>query len=435
MHTQAGAMICLAPVLRFLGIAFSQVAFLLPISCVDVSPPDDDNGSAYNNTTDPTNNGATYVGAKACGACHAGIAEDHLLHGHANKLTRIQGQPPAFPEAATGAGVPDPPQGFDWSQIAYVLGGYTRSANFIGLDGHLLTTGLEGVPTQWNLAFAANGTTEGFVDYEPTAEAPTPYAFSCFGCHTTGAQSLAEDLPERQDNRSGILGTWAEPGVQCEACHGPGSNHLPNTSARDLFVGATAAACGQCHMRGDDPDVIDAAGGFIDSYEQWPELLASGGHAGFSCTTCHNPHASTHYDREDGIRNGCTACHSGMNLAIHDGFVFRRGDYEEPLTCESCHMPFASRGATSATTDVVGEVGRMGDTRTHIFRINTAPSNYRAMFTGDGLAVVKDDQDRAAVTLDFVCFRCHNGIGNAAPISTLDFASGVATGMHEIVRP
>ena len=34
-------------------------------------------------------------------------------------------------------------------------------------------------------------------------------------------------------------------------------------------------------------------------------------------------------------------------------------------------MPFATKSAAAATTAVVGAFGRMGDTRTHIFRINT----------------------------------------------------------------
>jgi hypothetical protein len=304
-----------------------------------------------------------------------------------------------------------------------------------GATSPILTTGVEGVPTQWNIAFPANGTVPSFVNYESTAVTRKPYDYTCFVCHTTGARPQDEDFPEFQENRPGFIGTWAEPGIQCEACHGPGSKHIPNTAARDLFVGSGADACGKCHTRGENPDVIIAASGYISHHEQWPELRASGGHAQFACTTCHDPHVSANYDRANAIRNECTDCHTGMNLAIHEGVVFRRGDYEEPVTCESCHMPFATRSAAAATPEVVGAIGRMGDTRTHIFRINTAPSNYRAMFTGDGAAVARDDQGRAAVTLDFVCFRCHNGIGNAGPISNLDFASGVATGMHQIIRP
>lgn len=403
-----------------------------------IPPPDTGNGAnppVFNNTTDPTNMGAQFVGAAACSACHPGIAEQHQIHGHSQVLKQIQGTPPEFPVEGERAGVPNPPEGFSWADVAYLIGGYTRKAQFVDLDGFVLTTGEEGVPTQWNVSFPANGTSTEFVSYESSAEMPHSYDFSCFQCHTTGPLSQNEGYPHFQENRPGIPGTWAESGVQCEACHGPGSNHVPNPAGRDIFVGNSADNCGKCHTRGNDPNVILANGGYIQNYEQWPELLASGGHADFACITCHDPHSGTNYDRQNAIRNECTSCHADQNMAIHEGFTFMRGDYVEQITCESCHMPYATLSASSAPTEVVGEIGRMGDTQTHIFRINTTPSDYRAFFSGDGSAVVKDGEGRAAVTLDFVCFRCHNGVGNAGTISSLDLASGVASEMHSIVRP
>lgn len=410
---------------------------LLTSACSSVVlPPADDNGTGdFNNTDDPTNKGASYIGAQACRACHPGIGEQHRIHGHSQILKRVEGSPPQYPQEGDRAGVLIPPEGFEWSDISYVIGGYTRHAQFIDNDGFIVTTGLEGVPTQWNLSFPANGTTPSFANYEAAAQAPTPYDFTCFQCHTTGPKPLNEDLPKFQDGRPGFIGTWEEAGVQCEACHGPGSNHLPNPSARDIFVGISAENCGKCHTRGDDPDVILANDGFISSYQQWPELLASGGHSDFACIICHDAHSGTNYDRANAIRNECSACHRDHNMAIHEGLTFVRGDYTEELSCVSCHMPFATRAATSATSDIVGNIGRLGDRRTHIFRINTEPVDFRSLFNGDGTAVSKDGQGRAAVTMDFVCFRCHNGIGNAGMIGSLNLASGVAEGMHSIVRP
>ncbi len=407
------------------------------MQCAFAPPADDNNdqGAIYNNTTDPTNQRAAYIGSDACRACHPDIAAQHDVHGHAYQLNRIEDGPPTYPAEGTRAGVPNPPEGFDWTDISYVVGGYTRRALFIDRDGFLLTTGVLGIPTQWNLSFPAIGSMPGFVPYETADTSPKPYGFSCFVCHTTEPRPPDEDFPRFEENRPGFLGTWAEAGVQCEACHGPGSNHIPNPSARDIFVGVDASNCGVCHTRGNDAGVIPARDGFILNYEQWPELLASGGHTGFDCTICHDPHVSANYDRGNAIRNDCRVCHTNVNMALHEGKTFIRGDYREPLSCESCHMPFATRSAANAGADVVGQLGRMGDTRTHIFRINPSPSNFQAMFREDGSTVAKDQFQRAAVTLDFVCFRCHNGIGNAREISTLAGASGVATGMHSIVVP
>jgi uncharacterized CHY-type Zn-finger protein len=296
-----------------------------------------------------------------------------------------------------------------------------------------------GIPTQWNLDFPPNGTVAGFVPYEPEATTPKPYDFSCFQCHTTGSLPLDEDFPEYQENRRGFAGTWQEPGVQCEECHGPGAEHFGTVagqvqiSKERIFVDLTGdATCKTCHNRpyNDQSGMIPAKGGFIQHHEQWPELRASGGHAEFACTVCHDPHTSVIYDRANAIRASCLDCHPDASMAGHRGKVFERGDYREELSCESCHMPFATKSASAATAAVVGEAGRMGDTRTHIFRISTATENYTQFFTEDGTQVRRDGDGRAAVTVDFVCLRCHNDVG-AFGLS-VDRASEIGLRIHQL---
>lgn len=392
-----------------------------------------DGSSVFNNTTDPTNDGATYIGSGACKACHPAQAALHAISGHGHKLTQVDGAAPSFPSEGTRAGVPNPPSGFAWTDVAYVIGGYTRKARFVNAGGYILTQDADGVDTQWNLDFPPTGTQTGFVSYESSgtfsALNPKPYDYSCFRCHTTGAQEQDADDPKFEESRPGFAGTFEEPGVECEACHGPGSKHPPNRFERDLYVGREASACGRCHTRGDDSAVILASGGYIRHHEQWPELLASGGHASFKCVDCHDPHASANYDLANAIIKDCTDCHTTQTMALHDGKTFTRGDYSETLGCKSCHMPFATKSAASAGAAVVGPNGRMGDVRTHIFRIKAATDDYTAMFTGDGSQVVKDEQGRAAVTVDFVCMRCHSGVGSAFGL-TVDAAGVVAAGMH-----
>lgn len=382
----------------------------------------------YNNTTDPTNGGATYVGSDSCRACHSDYAAIHAIHGHGHQLNKINGKAPVYPPEGTRAGVPTPPTGYTWNDVAYVIGGYTKGAQFVDLQGYLMTNGRLGVDAQWNLSLPANGTTPGFAPYRADTAAALPYDFTCFRCHTTGPVAQDPAAPRFQDNRPGLIGTWFEEGVQCEACHGPGSNHVPNPSARNLYASNSAATCGKCHG-GADSSVIEAEGGYIAHNQQWPELLASGGHKDFSCAYCHDSHASTAYDRSRGIRNECTSCHGGKNMALHDGNVFVRGDYTETLTCQSCHMPFAARTASAATAATIGPNGRMGDTRSHIFRISIEPISYTGLFSPDGSRVVKDAEGQAAVTVDFVCLRCHNG--NGAFNLSLARAAEIARGLHQ----
>ena len=119
----------------------------------------------------------------------------------------------------------------------------THGAFFVDSAGYVLTDGVAGSNTLWVLDFPANGTVAGFAAYRPDQQTPLPYEYECFRCHTTGAQPQDPDNPLSQDGRPGIHGTWAEAGIQCEVCHGPGSNHAPNPQARNLFVDSTARTC------------------------------------------------------------------------------------------------------------------------------------------------------------------------------------------------
>lgn len=411
---------------------------ILVIGCPGAAPPPGPpaNGAAlYNNTTDRTNRGARYLGAQACAACHPDVATAHATHGHARILNRVQGDAPDYPPVGSRAVVPNPPSGFSWDDIAYVIGGYTKRALFINTDGYILTNDAEGVDTQWDLLIKAAGIAFDFVPYEDDGDFSPgemqPFNFSCFVCHTTGPLPQDPANPMFQESRPGFVGTWMEAGVQCEACHGPGSNHVPNPSARDLFVDTSARFCGECHNQpyGSDPSVITADAGYIGYGEQYSELLASGGHAGFDCLTCHRVHDSTVFDRNEGIHRTCQSCHDDMNMALHEGAVFFRDDYSETLSCESCHMPFAVKNGSAASAAVVGDLGRMGNGRSHVFRVNVNEVSFTNMFSDDMTSVRQDESGRAAVTLDFVCVRCHNGIGNAFAMTEAS-AKEIAFNVH-----
>jgi hypothetical protein len=311
-----------------------------------------------------------------------------------------------------------------------VIGGYSRGALFVDMAGYVLSTGADDVDAAYTLEYGPSGATAQFVPFRIDQVERLGYEYSRFRRQTTGAVEQSDASPGTQEGRPGIGGTWAEAGVRCEACHGPGSNHVPNPQRRDLFVDSSNTNCGQCHSAGASLDEIPAAGGYTNVFAQWNELQASGGHAEFGCGFCHSPHASTVFDRERGLRNDCAACHVDQNMAFHDGLVFERGTYREPLTCESCHMPFTGRDYAVAGTVVVGDEGRAGDVRSHIFRINPASSDSgTAFFSADGATVARDAEGRGAVTLDFVCLRCHNGLGNAFKIAGAG-APSIATDMH-----
>lgn len=380
------------------------------------------------NTTDPTNKGASFLGSAVCMSCHEQQAAKHKVHGHSHKLKKLSnGGGPKYPSEGTRAGIPNPPTGSQWEDITYVIGGYIRKGRFIDSQGFVMTNGVDGVDTQWNLDFLPTGTTAGWTSYHSTEVNPKPYNYSCFVCHTTGP---SED--GHQDSLEGIVGTFAEPGVQCEACHGPGSNHVGTpVKVENIYINEEASFCGTCHSRGDDMDVIPASGGFIRHHQQFQELLASP-HANLRCLTCHETHTSVNYQRDSAIINDCRACHANQNMALHQGKIFVRGDFVERLDCESCHMTYATKSAAAAGEAVVGADGRMGDMRTHLWLINTDPVDFNSMFSADGTTVKKDTNGKAKVTVDFVCLRCHSDKGNAFAL-TVPSASDIALEMHQPV--
>lgn len=103
------------------------------------------------------------------------------------------------------------------------------------------------LPAQWNVADEMWVSLPLAQDWSDTA-----YDFNsqCAGCHTTNYN--AEDLE------------WDEAGVQCEACHGPGMNHVDfvddagSSISEEEYADLSGAinfaldsqVCGQCHSQG-----------------------------------------------------------------------------------------------------------------------------------------------------------------------------------------
>ncbi|MCP4285910.1 MAG: hypothetical protein GY792_15885, partial [Gammaproteobacteria bacterium] len=157
-----------------------------------------------------------YVGSEKCGECHEAEYQKFILSGHPYKLTKIvNSEPPAFPYDDVTGGVTEPPAGYTWDDVSYVIGGYGWKARFIDQNGYIIT-GDEDATTQWNYINEDAELDAGWVPYHAGEEKP----YNCGTCHTTGYQ------PEgHQDDMEGIIGTWVFPGVQCEECHGPGNLH------------------------------------------------------------------------------------------------------------------------------------------------------------------------------------------------------------------
>lgn len=275
-----------------------------------------------------------------------------------------------------------------WDDISYIIGGFGWKARFMDKEGYILTGPSD---RQYNLENNDLGTKPHWTGYDQKKGARKPY--TCGECHTTGWTPTGPKGPH-QDNLPGIHGTWFEPGITCEGCHGPGSYHVRKPSQFKL---TTEERCGDCHKRGDVTQ-IDAKNGMIKHHEQYEDLLASP-HKMLKCSSCHEPHSSVLYNAGmKDIKDSCLLCHKEQTVKLNDSAHINE--------CTSCHMPRIGKSAVSIIHSTpAGDIPE-GDIRTHIFRIKTDPE--WELFTKDGKFVQLDSEGKAHLTLERSCLTCHS---------------------------
>jgi hypothetical protein len=219
-----------------------------------------------------------------------------------------------------------------------------------------------------------NAWSHDWVNYREVDWDKRPWIEKCGGCHATGV-----DLEK---------GTFSEPSVGCEACHGPGSHHvaLPKTALFDkrltivnpskLPAGIRTQTCGGCHGSGESTKVkgADWPVGFrpgralgpyrkvlshadedvkefyadtsLDrhhrQYNDWMQSVHA--QKGVSCTSCHYVHQlglpPTQFQTVGAGSGQCLSCHTGnTNKYAHSIHSFSN--------CVGCHMPRINMSAES----------------------------------------------------------------------------------------
>src|SRR5262249_42182285 len=147
----------------------------------------------------------------------------------------------------------------------------------------------------------------------------------------------------------------SEPGVRCEACHGPGGAHRSAAAAGDAggakrLIGKPGVLsavdlnrlCGKCHR-----SLVEAETFNWDSpwsvRHQPPSLprsrcFPSGGGA-LSCLTCHGPHERVRRNDAAYYRGKCVGCHqTGKHPPAKICLA------EKDPDCAGCHMPLVAAG-------------------------------------------------------------------------------------------
>ncbi len=350
-----------------------------------------------------------YAGSQSCQMCHSAAHQNWSKSGHPYKIQKINNAPPTYPiglavQKIVGPnvnyllepGVPKPPKGYTWSQIGWVMGGYHSNARFIDTAGYVIW----GDSAQYNLP------TKKWVTYTQSTPGRTPYTYSCYKCHTTGA---SPNKTPAFDPYPGIEGSWAEAGVGCEGCHGPSSAHLSNPiGVKPPKEGYET--CNNCHARDRGtsfawnlrvewlPATIGGVStGFIRHREQGDMMLASKHHtAGMTCSSCHSAHKGVYFELGGlNAAGSCQNCHPNKEIQGHG---------LDKAACVDCHMPFAARNA-------VGLTPYISEQSTHFWKIITDPIDMRGNLdttVASGKYFIKRDvNNRSGLTLDYTCLQCH----------------------------
>ena len=304
---------------------------------------------------------AAYVGAEICGKCHAARLAGQSASAHAHALAPAA-QHPLADSFVPGTALLRPPRfHFQYRRrgaelrvevsdgketldlpIEWAFGAGEQAVTFVSrLDAdwylehyfsYYSTTGAL-APTPGHEGYRSNTLplARG-VQYASTD--PVSGIVKCFECHSTGPPHIGVDREIRP----------AEPGVRCEACHGPGSLHVEAASlgeaerCRRLIQnpGRMSASeinqfCGNCHRAPQDGPLSNSSKAWNVRHQ--PIYLSQSAcfmksRGGLSCLTCHDLHRELDRDLASYNRK-CAACHSSVNHSAAAG-------------CVECHMPRVS---------------------------------------------------------------------------------------------
>ncbi len=326
--------------------------------------------------------GSDYIGDQVCTGCHNEIAQTYMKSGHPWSLSQVKdGAAPAYPFTQ----IASTPAGYTLKDISYIIGGYFWKAMFLNAQGYIVTdapgaSGDTSFLNQYNFGNSSLGLTPGWAAYH-AGEADLP--FTCGACHTTGYS-----IGGNQDNLPGLTGTWVQPGVRCESCHGPGSLHASNPKGIHMQVVTDSSLCRECHEYVPTADLV-VRNGFIQHSDQYGDLSQSK-HQVLDCLTCHDPHSGVVQLQQAGqsaSKLQCSDCHwQEAQFQNNPSHVANK------IGCTDCHMPHLIQSG-SANAE-----GYVGDMATHVEAIDPRKIS---QFNQDGSLAT------GQISLDYACKHCH----------------------------
>ena len=334
---------------------------------------------------------ALYVGNHACAACHSeifkaysqtpmaqssgavtgGLTPGSFLQGDAKTTYRI--------DSAGAVTVVTPMQSVE-RKLDYFIGSGAAGRSYLYTRNGFLFQ----APVTWYAQQARWDASPGY-EQDRVSRWNRPIAADCLNCHSSQVRSAAGFANRYADP------PFAQAGIGCERCHGPGSQHISGQGSMvnptKLDAARRDSICAQCHMSGEArvarvgmrfeeyrPGALlsDYAAYFVFQgapplkATSYVEKLAASRCKAVSgdrlwCGTCHDPHRTPAAgERVAWYRSRCLGCHQQAQCqrTSAQGPVARRHTTKElarpsggaldpgPVVrefpnsdCIACHMP------------------------------------------------------------------------------------------------
>lgn len=363
---------------------------------------------------------AHFVGSQSCAKCHEGEHKAWSHSRHPRMIQDITKNPKVV--VADFTKLPSDAN-FKLEDATYTVGGKFKQRFMIrkdlnGSEDYVLGN------YQWNVETQK---WQGFKPwkywykdaYEHHNNA-LPTSRACDGCHFTGYMSTQKRV---------------QPGISCESCHGPASNHVKEPES-PLYLASLSdpvrqnEVCLQCHMRNRDIRLKDVnmselygeardypmgyeAGKSLSHYKlvapftlgvETSEFYANGmakknrtqgnefvhsmkGKHGITCINCHSPHSLKPTAQNNDGNALCMKCHSfnspiGPHQKNLEAHTHHKSDSKGSL-CVECHMPKVGRHTKKSPLSV----------RTHLF----------------GFVTPQETQAFKMPNETNACYACHKG--------------------------
>lgn len=203
-------------------------------------------------------------------------------------------------------------------------------------------------------------------------ESPFTFNTSCYSCHVS-------QLSTNYDLTTDTYRTaWAEPGINCETCHGPSAEHnrvfqesskgtkpenIRIISWKDFTPEQKNDACSTCHAKMspitstfspgnrffdhldlvtlEDPDFYPDGRDLGENYTYTSWRMSSCAKSGkLHCVTCHTSSGRYRFKAEEKANEACMPCHADhvKNSTTHT----HHQEQSAGNRCISCHMPMTS---------------------------------------------------------------------------------------------